>query len=91
MKTGCTRCLDVCPVSAIVPDGDHVAIDPFLCGGCGGCNSVCPTGAARYDMPPAEALFGRLRAMLSTYHGAGGEDAVLLLHDHCRPTCCRSR
>jgi ferredoxin len=81
MKTGCTRCLDVCPVSAIVPDGDHVAIDPFLCGGCGGCNSVCPTGAARYDMPPAEALFGRLRAMLSTYHGAGGEDAVLLLHD----------
>ncbi|MDH3230405.1 MAG: 4Fe-4S dicluster domain-containing protein [Alphaproteobacteria bacterium] len=82
MKTGCTRCLDVCPVSAIVPDGDHVAIDPFLCGGCGGCNSVCPTGAARYDMPPAEALFARLRAMLSTYHGAGGTDAILLLHDN---------
>ncbi len=81
MKTGCTRCLDVCPVSAIAPDGDHVAIDAFLCGGCGGCNSVCPTGAARYDMPPAEVLFNRLRAMLSTYHKAGGKDAVLLLHD----------
>ncbi|UCH72617.1 MAG: 4Fe-4S dicluster domain-containing protein [Rhodospirillales bacterium] len=81
LKTGCTRCLDVCPVSAIAPDGDHVAIDPYLCGGCGGCNSVCPTGAARYDMPPAEALFGRLRAMLSTYHAAGGEAPILLIHD----------
>ena len=81
MKTGCTRCIDVCPVSAILPDGDHVAIDPYLCGGCGGCNSVCPTGAARYDMPPSDALLGRLRAMLTTYGKAGGRDAVLLLHD----------
>lgn len=80
-KTGCTRCLDVCPVSAIVADGDHVAIDAYLCGGCGGCNSVCPTGAARYDMPPAQALFDRLRAMLSTYVKAGGKDPVLLFHD----------
>lgn len=80
-KTGCTRCIDVCPVSAIAPAGDHVAIDNYICGGCGGCNSVCPTGAARYDMPPADALLGRLRTLLSTYHGAGGKDAVLLLHD----------
>jgi len=80
-KTGCTRCLDVCPVSAIAPDGDHVAIDPYLCGGCGACNSVCPTGAARYDMPPPQALFDRLRTMLSTYVKAGGENPVLLLHD----------
>ena len=28
--TGCTRCLDVCPASAIRPDGDVVAIDPYL-------------------------------------------------------------
>ncbi len=27
-QTGCTRCLDVCPASAIQPDGDVVAIDP---------------------------------------------------------------
>src|SRR3546814_7446748 len=55
-KTGCTRCLDVCPASAIAPDGDHVAIDPFICGGCGACHSVCPTGAASYALPPATAL-----------------------------------
>ncbi|MDH5558405.1 MAG: 4Fe-4S binding protein, partial [Alphaproteobacteria bacterium] len=81
MKIGCTRCVDICPVSAITPSGDHVEIDNYLCGGCGGCNSVCPTGAARYDMPPADALLNRLRTMLTTYHAAGGKDAVLLLHD----------
>ena len=25
--TGCTKCLDLCPASAIAPAGDHVAID----------------------------------------------------------------
>lgn len=80
-KTGCTRCLDVCPASAIQPAGDVVAIDPHLCGGCGGCGSVCPTGAASYSMPPREALFERLRVLLSTYLKAGGVNPVLLLHD----------
>ena len=80
-KTGCTRCIDVCPVSAIVSAGDHVAVDPYLCGGCGSCNSVCPTGAIRYDMPPADALLKRLSTLLDTYRKAGGTDAVLLLHD----------
>ncbi len=80
-QTGCTRCLDVCPAAAIQPNGDVVAIDPFLCGGCGGCNSVCPTGAAAYAYPPADAVLKRLRTLLGTYHQAGGERAVLLVHD----------
>ena len=29
---------------------------PYLCGGCGACHSVCPTGAAGYAYPPAPAL-----------------------------------
>ncbi len=78
---GCTRCLDLCPVSAIAPDGDRVAIDPHVCGGCGSCASVCPTGAASYALPPGDALFQRLRTLLGTYHAAGGRDAVLLVHD----------
>ena len=44
-KTGCTRCLDVCPTGAITPNGDHVAIDGYVCAGCGSCAAVCPTGA----------------------------------------------
>jgi ferredoxin len=80
-KTGCTRCLDVCPVGAIRPDGDAVAIDPHICGGCGSCHSVCPTGAATYALPPAGAVYQRLRTLLTTYHAAGGERAALLVHD----------
>ncbi len=80
-KIGCTRCLDVCPTSAIRPDGDHVAIDPYACGGCGMCHSVCPTGAAAYAMPPIAALAERLRTLLSTYHRAGGRKPALLIHD----------
>jgi ferredoxin len=80
-QTGCTRCLDVCPVSAITPNGDTVAIDPFVCGGCGACNSVCPTGAASYAMPPQEVLLDRLRTMMTTYFKAGGDAPALLVHD----------
>ncbi|WP_119461916.1 4Fe-4S binding protein [Rhodospirillaceae bacterium SYSU D60014] len=80
-KTGCTRCLDVCPTSAIQPAGDTVAIDPFVCGGCGACHSVCPTGAADYALPPATALLDRVRTLLATYAEAGGRRAVLLVHD----------
>jgi ferredoxin len=80
-KTGCTRCLDVCPVSAISPDGDHVAIDPRICAGCGSCASVCPTGAASYQLPAGEGLFQRLRELLGAYLKAGGQAPVLLLHD----------
>ena len=80
-KTGCTRCLEVCPTGAISPAGDHVKIDPYICMGCGQCSSVCPTGAATYAMPKPDALLGRLRALLLGYHGAGGQGAVLLVHD----------
>ena len=80
-KTGCTRCLDVCPTSAIRPDGDHVAIDPRVCAGCGACHSVCPTGAAGYALPASADLLARLRMLLSSYRGAGGQRPVLLVHD----------
>lgn len=79
--TGCTRCLDVCPTGAITPDGDAVAIDPAICAGCGSCAALCPTGAASYALPSADTLMRRVRTLLSSYHAAGGSDAVLLLHD----------
>jgi ferredoxin len=80
-RIGCTRCLEVCPAAAIRPGGDVVAIDPYLCGGCGACNSVCPTGAAAYAYPPSTALLERLRTLLSTYRQAGGARPVVLVHD----------
>jgi ferredoxin len=78
---GCRRCLDLCPTGAIVPDGDHVAIDAAVCAGCGQCAAVCPTGAAAYALPPADRLMGRLRTLLTIYREAGGRTPVLLFHD----------
>src|ERR1700726_4727361 len=78
---GCTRCLDLCPTDAIAPAGDHVAVDPNICAGCGQCAAACPTGAAAYALPPSDALLRKLRALLMTYREAGGEHAIVLLHD----------
>lgn len=80
-KTGCTRCLDVCPTGAITTAGDKVSIDPYICGGCGNCGAVCPTGAAEYRVPPPASLTEQLRALLLAYREAGGRQAVVLLHD----------
>jgi ferredoxin len=79
--TGCTRCLDLCPAGAIVPAGDHVALDANICAGCGQCAAACPTGAAVYALPPPDALLRKLRTLLLTYREAGGEHALVLLHD----------
>ncbi|MDA1100590.1 MAG: 4Fe-4S binding protein [Proteobacteria bacterium] len=78
---GCSRCLDNCPTAAIQPDGDHVKIDPFVCGGCGHCSSVCPTGAASYALPAAATVAERLRTLLLAYFKAGGSRPALLLHN----------
>ncbi len=78
---GCHRCLDLCPTGAITPAGNHVTIDANVCAGCGQCAAVCPTGAASYALPPADTLLRRLRAMLAAYRAAGGDRAIILIHD----------
>jgi ferredoxin len=89
-RTGCTRCLDLCPTGAITPGKDSVLISAEICAGCGACAAVCPTGAASYALPPAEAVMRRIRTLLLTYREAqvdsllrsgGGEAPVLLIHD----------
>ena len=80
-KVGCTNCLDNCPTGAITPDGDHVAIDPAVCGGCGNCSAVCPTGAVSYAYPQRGDLVARLGILIETYRKAGGTRPVILFHD----------
>ncbi|MCL3881060.1 4Fe-4S binding protein [Marivita sp. GX14005] len=80
-QTGCSKCLDICPTGAILPEGDHVTVDPMICAGCGACASLCPSGAITYDAPPVSTIFRRLDTLAGTYRRAGGEAPRLLVHD----------
>ncbi|GFE63015.1 4Fe-4S binding protein [Litoreibacter roseus] len=80
-QPACSKCLNICPTSAITSEGDHVAIDPLICAGCGACSAVCPSGAIAYDAPPVDSVFQRLQTLASTYRKAGGTAPRLLAHD----------
>ncbi|WP_306153051.1 4Fe-4S binding protein [Roseovarius sp. MMSF_3281] len=80
-KTGCTKCLDLCPTGAISPDGDDVSIDPMICAGCGACAARCPSGAITYDAPSPDMVFRRIHTLASSYRKAGGGTPRLLVHD----------
>ena len=78
---GCTRCLDVCSTGAIRADGDHVKVEPHLCAGCGGCATVCPSGAMTYAFAKTSEIGTRFKTLLSTYREAGGKNACLVIHN----------
>ena len=80
-KVGCTNCLDICPVSAITPQGDGVEIDKLVCGGCGSCSAACPTGAVSYAFPERGDLISRIQILSAAYAQAGGKNPILLIHD----------
>ncbi len=82
-KIGCTRCIDTCGAQAIQTNGDGVYVDPDMCGGCGGCASVCPTGAIVYDDPPFEFMVQRLKTLIRTFQShAKTSPRVLFIDRH---------
>lgn len=80
-QIGCSKCLDICPTSAIHPDGDHIDIDPNICAGCGSCAALCPSGAITADDPPTDYLFSRISGLAHSFRAAGGTAPRLLVHD----------
>ena len=79
---GCSACVDICSALAISSQKERqqIVVNPNLCVGCGACTTVCPTGALTYAYPRASEQGVRLKTILSTYHKAGGRQAVLLFH-----------
>jgi ferredoxin len=79
---GCNACVDICSAEAISSDKSRqqIKVNPNLCVGCGACTTVCPTGALTYAYPKAQEQGSKIKMLLSTYHAAGGKDAVLMLH-----------
>ena len=80
-KAGCSNCIDTCSTGAIAADGDGVKVEPHLCMGCGGCATVCPSGAMTHAYPRVPELGRQLKTLLAAYHGAGGKDACILFHN----------
>ena len=80
-KAGCNNCIDTCSTGAISADGDHVKVEPHLCMGCGGCATVCPSGAMTHTYPRVSDLGRRLKTLIGTYRDAGGKDACVLFHN----------
>jgi len=81
--TGCTRCIDVCSTRAITSEleENRVKVEPHLCMGCGGCATVCPSGAMSYAYPRVPDIGTRVKTVLQTYRDAGGRDPRLLFHN----------
>jgi NAD-dependent dihydropyrimidine dehydrogenase PreA subunit len=44
--TGCSTCVEICPVEALTMEGDFPALDEGWCIGCGVCVAKCPEKAA---------------------------------------------
>ncbi len=55
----CSKCAEVCPTVAILKDDEkkHLVFSQIDCHGCGGCISVCPSGALDYAPTNKDAIF----------------------------------
>ena len=55
----CSKCEEVCPTVAIVKHDEqkHLEFSQIDCHGCGGCISVCPSGALDYAPANRESIF----------------------------------
>ncbi len=55
----CSKCEEVCPTVAImkVDEEKHLEFSQIDCHGCGGCISVCPSGALDYAPSNRESIF----------------------------------
>lgn len=81
-QLGCNKCIEVCSAQAISSADDHIVVNPKLCAGCGACSTVCPSGALRYDYPPAIQLGERIKAAINAHCLATANGPQVVFHSH---------
>ena len=65
-RSGCKKCVEICPQEAITLHDRVIKVDRALCVGCGACTTVCPTEGIVSVNPAADALAGAaISAMLA--------------------------
>lgn len=71
---GCMRCVEVCPVRAIVASGGKVKTDRALCTNCEACIVICPADAREITgkMMTADAVYEEVAAEKMFYDSSGG-------------------
>ena len=64
-KTGCTNCIEACSTEAIRSHGDVIAVDPWLCKGCGTCVAACPSGSIGQHLFEDDEIFSEIAGLLA--------------------------
>ena len=75
----CRRCLEVCPVGAVQSLGRKIAVNHYLCQGCGSCALICPADAIRVVQPSQEELVNVLRSRLEDRAAVGDFPTSLVI------------
>lgn len=84
-RTGCRRCLDVCPAGALQSADKQIRIDHGVCLGCGLCATVCPTGALRCRHTPADELLSAVYGRLTEERTKAGPAPTVAFHSPQSP------
>jgi ferredoxin len=75
----CRRCLAACPFDALQSIKNQVAIDPFLCQGCGACTLVCPSEAFILHKPSRDESIRGLQSLMNKDSNPHGPPITLVL------------
>jgi len=76
LDSGCLRCVEACPGSALVAVNGHLSLDDVLCLHCGLCVSACPVGALNH--PPSTEDSVAVLCDVVTSFAASVDDIVLV-------------